>query len=202
MIKRSLMMAGALAVVAAAAACKKPEPAKPAASAAPAAVAPAAPANAIVTTPSFSHDPKLEVFGYYLPAQPVTVNQYKLNNISLGGEDDFRNWEANKRLSSYGPVMLEFDDTSSAKTTGETGAEGYANTIRVLPDRYSVSDNGVTFEGHDATLGAVSFKGRFDAHGFAAAKRGDAPQAVVLIGELKAGGKSFPETRFTWFGGD
>jgi hypothetical protein len=105
-------------------------------------------------------------------------------------------------MASYGPAMIEFDDTSSAKTTAETGAEGYAETIRVLPDRYSVNSNGVSFEGRDAKLGVVSFHGRFDAHGFAAAKRGDAPQTVVLLGELKAGGKSFPDARFTWFGGD
>lgn len=202
MDKRSLMLAAALATAVTAAGCRKPEAVKPAASTAPSAAAPAAPASAAVTGPAYSHDASLEVFGYYLPAQDVTSAPYKLRNLSLGGEEDFRNWEANKRYSTYGPVMLEFDDTSSARTTGETGAEGYANTIRVLPDRYTVNNNGVSFEGHDAKLGAVSFKGRFDAHGFAAAKRGDAPQAVVLIGEVKAGGKSFPETRFTWFGGD
>jgi hypothetical protein len=202
MIKRSLMLAAALATTLAAAGCKKPEAARPAASTAPSAATAAAPASAAIAPAAFSHDASLEVFGYYLPAQDVAAGPYKLHNLSLGSEEDFRNWEANKRLSSYAPVMLEFDDTSSARTTAETGAEGYAETIRVLPDRYAVSSNGVSFEGHDAKLGAVSFKGRFDAHGFAAAKRGDAPQAVVLIGEVKAGGKSFPETRFTWFGGD
>ena len=202
MDKRSLMLAAALAVAATAAGCKKPAPAKAPATAAPSAESSAAPATAAVAAPAFSHDASLEVFGYYLPAQPVASGPYQLRNLSLGTEEDFRNWESNHRLSSYGPVMLEFDDTSSAKTTAETGAESYAETIRVLPERYGVSSNGVSFEGHDAKLGAVSFKGRFDAHGFAAAKRGDAPQAVVLIGEVKAGGKSFPETRFTWFGGD
>lgn len=201
MIKRSLMLAAALAAVAAAAACKKPEAARSAASAAPGAAS-QAPASAAAAAPGFSHDASLEVFGYYLPAQDVASGPYKLRNLSLGSEEDFRNWESNHRLSSYAPVMLEFDDTSSAKTTAETGAEGYAETIRVLPDRYAVNNNGVSFEGHDAKLGAVSFKGRFDAHGFAAARRGDAPQAVVLIGEVRAGGKAFPETRFTWFGGD
>jgi hypothetical protein len=202
MIKRSLMLAAALAVVTVAAGCKKPEPARPAASAAPSVAASATPASAAVAAPAFSHDASLEVFGYYLPVQEVASGPYKLRNLSLGSEEDFRNWEANKRLESYGPVMLEFNDTSSATTTAENGAEGYAETIRVLPDHYAVSSNGVSFEGHDAKLGAVSFKGRFDAHGFAAARRGDAPQAVVLIGEVKAGGKSFPETRFSWFGGD
>lgn len=201
MIKRSLMLAAALAM-AATAGCKKPEAARPAASTASSAAASAAPAPAAVPSPAYSHNPSLEVFGYYLPAQPVAVGQYKLGNLSLGGEDDFQNWEANKRYSTYAPVMLEFDDTASPKTTGETGAETYTNTIRVLPDRYKVDDNGVTFDGHDAKLGAVSFRGRFDSHGFAAAKRGQAPQAVVLIGEVKIAGKSFPETRFTWFGGD
>jgi hypothetical protein len=202
MIKRTLMAALALAAVIAA--CKKPEPARPPASAAPApstAPASAAPSPASAA-PAFRHDASLEVFGYYLPAQKVMSGPYRLRNISLGSEDDFRNWEANHRLATYAPVMLEFDDTSSPRTTGETGAEGYAETVRVLPDRYAVGDDGVSFEGHDAKLGAVSFKGRFDAHGFAAAKRGDAPQAVVLIGEVKVGGKNFPETRFTWFGGD
>lgn len=202
MDKRSLMLAAALATAVTAAGCKKPDAAKPAASTAPSAAAPAAPASAATAGPAYSHDASLEVFGYYLPAQEVASGPYKLHNISLGGEEDFRNWETNHRLPSYAPVMLEFDNTSSAKTTAETGAEGYADSIRVLPDHYAVNNNGVSFEGHDAKLGAVSFKGRFDAHGFAAAKRGDAPQAVVLIGEVKAGGKSFPETRFTWFGGD
>jgi hypothetical protein len=199
MNRHSLLLAATLAAAAACVVgCKKPAPAQPSVSAASA----AAPASPAVAAPAFSHDPSLEVFGYYLPTAPVTVGQFQLRNLSLGTEEDFKNWEGNHRLASYGPVMLEFDDTSSAKTTAENGAEGYAETIRVLPDRYSVSSNGVSFEGHDAKLGAVSFQGRFDAHGFAAAKRGDAPQTVVLLGELKAGGKSFPDTRFTWFGGD
>jgi hypothetical protein len=202
MDKRSLMLAAALAATAAITACKKPEPAR--APAAPAqAPASAAPAPAAPAGPAFSHDASLEVFGYYLPVQTVSAGPYRLRNLSLGGEDDFRNWEGDHRLPSYGPVMLEFDDTSSPKTTSaETGAEGYAQTIRVLPDRYRVDDSGVSFEGHDDKLGAVSFHGRFDAHGFAAARRGDAPEAVVLTGEVKVGGKSFPDTRFTWFGGD
>lgn len=201
MVKLSLMLAAAVAV-AATAGCKKPEPARPAAR--PASSAPAAPAAASASAaPAFRHDASLEVFGYYLPAQTVEAGHYRLRNLSLGGEDDFRNWEANRRLPGYGPVMLEFDDIASARTTAaETGAEGYAETVRVLPERYAVDDHGVSFEGHDLRLGAVSFRGRFDAHGFAAARRGDAPQAVVLIGEVKAGGRSFPETRFTWFGGD
>ena len=191
MTKSGMIVAAALATVAVAA-CRKAEPARPAPSAAPtssrssSSAAPAAP-----SAPAFSHNPTLEVFGYYLPAQQVVAGAYRLRNISLGSEEDFRNWEANKRLSSYAPVMLEFEDSAG-------GGDG----LRVLPDRYAVGDQGVTFEGRDPKLGAVSFHGRFDAHGFAAARRGDAPQAVVLIGEVKAAGKTFPETRFTWFGGD
>lgn len=196
---RQLGLAALMAAVAVCA-CKKAEaPAKPAQPAAPASAAPAASSSA---APAFAHDASLEVFGYYLPTAPVSIGQFRLNNLALGSEEDFKNWEANHRLPTYGPVMVEFDDTTSAKTTAETGAEGYATTIRVLPDSYRVDSNGVRFSGHDAKLGAVGFDGRFDAHGFAAAKRGDAPQAVVLVGELKVGAKRFPETKFTWFGGD
>lgn len=192
----------ALMAAAAVCGCKKAQaPAKPVQPAPPASAAsPAAPAPAAAA--AFAHDASLEVFGYYLPTAPVSVGQYRLNNLALGSEEDFRNWEANHRLPTYGPVMVEFDDAGGAKTTAENGAEGSADSIRVLPDSYRVDSSGVRFSGHDAKLGAVSFQGRFDAHGYAAAKRGDAPQAVVLVGELKAGGKSFPETRFTWFGGD
>lgn len=200
MSMRHLGLAGALAVLAAVTACKKPEApgAKPAIPAQPLPAAPPAAARA----PAYAHDAALEVFGYYLPAAPVSVGHYRLNNLALGSEEDFRNWEGGHRLPSYGPVMLEFDDTASAKTTGETGAEGYAVTVRVLPDSYRVDSNGVRFAGHDAKLGAVSFQGRFDAHGYAAAKRGDAPQSVVLIGDLKVGTQVFPQVKFTWFGGD
>jgi hypothetical protein len=197
-----LGLASLIAAMAAVSACKKAEaPAKPAQPAPPAAVVSAAP-SASAAAPAYAHDAALEVFGYYLPSAPVNVGQYRLNNISLGSEEDFRNWEGGHRLATYGPAMIEFDDTTSAKTTGETGAEGYATTIRVLPDSYHVDSNGVRFSGRDAKLGAVSFQGRFDAHGFAAAKRGDAPQAVVLVGELKVGAHAFPGVKFTWFGGD
>lgn len=190
-----------LAATAAGSACKKaPTPAPPPTAPAASSAAPALPPPAVA--PTFAHDASLEVFGYYLPAAPINIGQYRLNDLSLGSEDDFRNWEGGHRLESYGPAMIEFDDTSSAKSTGETGAEGYAVTIRVLPDSYKVDSNGVRFMGHDAKLGVVSFQGRFDAHGFAAAKRGDAPQAVVLIGDLKVGAQDFPQAKFTWFGGD
>lgn len=202
MTMRRLGWVALLAATAAVSACKKPErpPAKPAAPAA-ASAGPALPASS-AAAPAYAHDAKLEVFGYYLPTAPVSVGQYKLNNLALGSEEDFRNWEGNHRLPSYGPAMIEFDDTTSAKTTAENGAEGYAQTIRVLPDSYRVDSNGVRFSGHDAKLGVVTFTGHFDAHGFAAARRGDAPQAVVLIGDLKVGAQTFPKAQFTWFGGD
>lgn len=197
---RHLGQAALFTALAAVTACKKPE--HPAAKPAPPASAAPAASAALPAAAAYAHDASLEVFGYYLPSAPVAIGQYRLNNLSLGSEEDFRNWEAGHRLASYAPAMIEFDDTTSAKTTAENGAEGYATTIRVLPDSYKVDSNGVRFAGHDAKLGAVRFQGRFDAHGFAAAKRGDAPQAVVLIGDLKIGAQSFPQAKFTWFGGD
>jgi hypothetical protein len=199
MDSRRLALATLLIAAAAVSACKKPSPPAAAPSAAP----PTTVASAMPPAPSgFVHDASLEVFGYYLPVVPVSVGQYRLNNLSLGSEEDFKNWEGGHRLPGFGPAMIEFDDTLSARTTGETGAEGYATTIRVLPDSYRVDSNGVRFLGHDSKLGPVSFAGRFDAHGFAAAKRGDAPQSVVLVGDLKVGNRTFAQTRFTWFGGD
>lgn len=191
---------GLMAILAAVSACKKPETAKPAPP--PASAAPASAAPASSAAPAFAHDAKLDVFGYYLPTTPVAAGAYALTNLSIGGEDDFKNWESNHRLPSYGPVMLEFADTSSGKTTSETGATSYAVTERVLPDSYKVDSKGVSFTGRSAKLGLVSFDGRFDAHAYVAAKGGEAPDAVVLAGTLTVGAKRFPDTRFTWFGGD
>lgn len=162
------------------------------------------PALAPPALDGFAHEAGADLFGYYFPVTEVRVGQHRLSHLFLGGEDEFRAWEApRRRAEAFAPVMFQFDDTSSPLVGNELGGEGYSVTERVLPEAYAVSSGRVRFVGRHPTLGEVTFDGVLDEPGLAAAKAGHgASEAPVLTGMLIVGGRTFEGQSFRWFAGD
>ncbi|MDQ0463948.1 hypothetical protein QO010_001719 [Caulobacter ginsengisoli] len=172
----------------------------------PPAAAPAAPAPAAAPTPApaagFSHEAGFDAAGYYMTQANVKVGTWRLANMGVGAPSDFETWEKGDHSSTFGPILFEFEDQASPAQTGETGAETRSGRIRVLPDSYAIDDQQVSFAGHDAKLGAVSFTGRFDKAALAEAKVNSSSQMAVLTGTLKVGDKTYDRISFTYFVGD
>jgi len=151
----------------------------------------------------FKHTEGADLFGYYMPTQPVKVANWEMTNFHIADEAEFDKWEGGTRTATYSPVMLEFDDVSSPKATNELGGEYHTVSERILPDAYSISGGDIVFVDRDSKLGRVSFRGKLDLAAVAAAKReGANPEAVVMTGTLTIGDKTFENVAFTWYGGD
>ena len=151
----------------------------------------------------FTSDKSKDYFGYYLPAATVKVGNFQLRNLFIGGKDDFVSFESGNADKAFAAVMVEFDDVTSPKKTGEDGQEFYTRTIRVLPTSYAVGNGKVHFSGTDKKLGAVTFDGSFSAD-FFRKPTPDVPHPddhPILKGKLTIGKKSF-DAAFNWFGGD
>jgi len=152
--------------------------------------APAAkgPASAPAAT-TFKHEISGDLSGYYIPAAPISVDGYRVKALFLGQSADFAAWEGGSKSDTFAPVMIEFE---------KDGAE----TIRVLPKTYEVSDGRVRFEGTDPRLGNVAFNGTLDQGALATARRNLGDEAPVLTGTVRAGGTAFGGQKFRWYGGD
>ncbi|CAN5175027.1 hypothetical protein BH10PSE3_BH10PSE3_35840 [soil metagenome] len=162
--------------------------------------APAAQPAAPVT---FSHDPSLDSFGYYFTDTEVQAGALQLTSLNIGQASDFADWEAGKRLTTYAPIFLAFDDVASPTAQNELGQTYHTVSLRVMPTAYGVNDEQVSFHGVDPRLGQVTFTGAFDLEALKAAKAavpGD-PQPV-LTGELQVGDQQFRNISFMYFGGD
>jgi hypothetical protein len=143
----------------------------------------------------------VDVQGYYLPEGQVKVGAFRLTNLTLGAGSDFSQWEANKRMATYGPVLVEFEDVTSPTQTNELGGEAHTNTVRVLPDAYRMDAKSVSFRGHAKALGDIAFDGTFDPTALESAKTSGAP-AIVLRGDLTVGKQLFKNVPFTYFAGE
>lgn len=173
---------------------KKPETA-PAPSTAPAA-APAMPVT-------FSHDPKLDSFGYYLTDAQVQVGNFKLTSLSIGQASDFADWEAGKRPATYAPIFLAFDDVTSPTAENELGQIHHTVSVRVLPTAYRVDGQEVSFHGVDPSLGEVTLTGALDVAALKAAKAAGPGQLnPVMTGVLRLGDQEFRNITFKYFGGE
>jgi len=60
----------------------------------------------------------------------------------------------------------------------------------------------LSFTGHDAKLGAVSFTGKFDKSALIEAKAQGSSQTAVLTGTLKIGERPSTTSAFSYFVGD
>lgn len=173
---------------------KAPERA-PAPSMAPAAI-PAAPVT-------FSHDPALDAFGYYLADAAVQSGNLKLTSLNIGRPSDFADWEAGKRPATYAPIFLAFDDVSSPTAENEMGQIHHTVTLRVMPTAYRVDGQQVSFHGVAPGLGEVTFTGAFDLAALSKAKAAGPGQTTpVLTGDLRVADQSFRKVVFRYFGGE
>lgn len=142
-----------------------------------------------------------DVSGYYLPVSDVAVGPYRLDHIFLGQAFEFEAWERGEPDQTFAPLMLQFDDVSSPMVMTELG-EQRSLSVRVLPQAYAVTDDVIRFAGTSEELGAVSFALRLDRGALAVARRTPGDDTAVLTGTLTAGGRTFGDVPFRWYGGD
>jgi hypothetical protein len=176
----------------------------------PAPVAAPAPAPAQVHAPDaarpkisgFAHTGNFDNAGYYMPTRDIRVGSWQLKTIGVGAISDFAAWEQGDRTSTFGPILLEFDDTASPLKTNEMGGEAHEVSVRVLPTGYATDGKTLRFAGVDPKLGAITFEGAFDPAAMAEAKAQGASEATVLTGTLQVGDTRIENTRFTFFAGE
>lgn len=144
--------------------------------------APAKEALASAADPNFRHSQTEDLSGFYFPAGEVGEGDARLLLVFIGQTADFEAWEKGERAGGLAPVMLEF-----------AGGE------RVLPDRYTVSDDRVRFSGTSEALGRVTLEARLDAGSLALARRNLGPDRdPALEGSVTVGGRSYSGVKFAW----
>ena len=200
---RTFALAAALLAVTAAGCNRKPAQQ----AAAPAAVAPPAPVaapveSALQVAPGFRHQAGLDASGYYLSPTAFRVGDYEFAHMAIGAPSDFQTWEKGDRSSTFGPILIEFDDVTSPLAPNELGGEGHTVSVRVLPDAYSFDAGKLTFRGHDPKLGEVVFSGVFDQAALAQARGEGSSPSSVLSGDLKIGAQPVRKMAFTYWVGD
>lgn len=158
-------------------------------------------APAPTATAAFAHAFDGDLSGYYMPSGETAAGAWRLDHLFIGQATDFADWEAGRRSGTFAPVMLEFVDPSSPTTATELG-EVHTGRIRVLPERYSVTEDRVRFTGRSPDLGEVTFEGRLDVEALASARRNLGDEAAVLTGTLTAGGATVRGVRLRWWAGD
>ena len=179
----------------------KPAPAPTPAPAAPEAQV-HAPDAARPKVTGFAHTGNFDNAGFYMPTRDIRVGAWQLKTIGVGAISDFAAWEQGDRSSTFGPILLEFDDTNSPLKTNEIGGEAHEVSVRVLPSGYATDGKTLRFAGVDPKLGAVTFEGAFDAAAMADAKAQGASEAPVLSGTLQVGQTRIENARFTFFAGE
>lgn len=157
--------------------------------------------SAPVTGNAFVHSAQGDLSGYYLPVSDVAIGSLRLDHIFLGQAFEFEAWERGETSPTFAPVMLQFDDVSSPMVATELG-ETHSISVRVLPTRYSVTEDAIRFAGRSDELGSVSFNARIDQEALATARRNLGDEGAVLTGALIVGGRRFEDVRFLWYGGD
>lgn len=179
-------LVAAIVVLAALASCEGPERA---------ADRPGASANA------FSFAATSDLSGYYVPASEARAGNWRLSHVFVGQAAEFQAWTGGERTGTFAPVMVQFEDVTSPMVATEIG-EARSVTARVLPTRYTVSDDRVSFEGRSTELGRVAFDGRLDQGALATARRNLGDEGVVLTGTLTVGGETIRNVRLRWWMGD
>jgi len=150
---------------------------------------------------AFDYTATGDLSGYYLPVADVRAGQWTLSHVFVGQASEFAAWKAGRRSGTFAPVMLQFEDRSSPLVQTEIG-ESHTGQLRVLPTRFTVTDDRIRFEGKSAELGAVSFDGRLDQGALATARRNLGDDGAVVTGTLRAGGQTASGVRLRWWMGD
>lgn len=187
---RRARIALSLALILSAAACDRPGRPDDAAK------APSAP-----TARAFTYAATSDLSGYYLPTREVRLGKWGFNHVFVGQAFDFGAWTGADAEATFAPVMLQFDDVTSPMVENELG-EVRSVTARVLPTRYTVTDDRIAFEGTSPELGRVRFDGRLDAGALATSRRNLGDEGVVVTGTLTAAGQTVRDVRLRWWMGD
>ncbi|MES2033649.1 MAG: hypothetical protein V4466_05690, partial [Pseudomonadota bacterium] len=132
----------------------------------------------------------------------VQAGNYRLTHIGVGAPSDFSQWEDGDRASVFGPILFQFEDVTSPRTTNEMGGESHAVSVRVLPQAYDLQPGKLAFKGTDPKLGAVVFDGVLDEAALAAAKADGASAGPVLRGTLKVGDAPARQVALNYFVGE
>lgn len=200
---RTLALAAAVLAVTAAGCNRKPAaPAEKAVVEAAPIPAPATAEPALQVAEGFRHQAGLDASGYYLSPTPFQIGDYRFAHMAIGAPSDFQTWEKGDHSSTFGPILIQFDDLTSPLVPNELGGEGHSVTLRVLPDAYSFDAGKLTFRGKDAKLGEVLFVGTFDQAALARAQADGSSQSTVLSGDLKIGDQPVRKVAFTYWVGD
>ena len=137
----------------------------------------------------FAHAPDRDFFGYYFAEPPVRIGDLHLHHLHIGSPREFGLFEGGgERLATYAPLMLQFDDETTARGVNELGQTWYEVSHRVLPSAYRVFPDDVRFAGTHDALGPVGFTGRFE--------------QGSLAGTLTVGGETFAGLTFRHHAGD
>lgn len=159
-----------------------------------------APEPVTTAASAFSHDLPEDVSGYYIPAQEVRVDNWRLHHVFLGQAPEFIAWETGERTAGFAPVMIEFEDMTGPPVATEAGER--RRRLRLLPAAYAVTDQSVRFAALSGGLGAVSFEGRLDQDALSHARRNLGEEGPVLKGTLKVGNRTFEGLSLRWWAGD
>lgn len=146
--------------------------------------------TAAQATSAFSHSQTQDLFGYYMPEGEVGEGGFSLIHLHIAGKTEFEAWEAGERMSTYGPVMMEF------LLPGEVSE-------RVLPESYAVTDRTVRMSGTHPDYGRVTLDGRFEGPAMTDARSnlGDGA-APTLVGTITIADRTYPNVRFLYSPGD
>jgi hypothetical protein len=190
-------------------ACGQAEPTAPAPTEATPAAIEAAESEASLSPADlegFTHAAGEDLFGYYVPTQPVQIGDHRLDHIHIGGAMEFAAWERGERTETYAPVMLEFSDVTSPVSTNELGQEFHERSFRVLPTAYRVGEGDFRFVGRHPLIGHVRIDGMIDLARLEAERaQGGLSQAEaspLLKTSAQIGPEAFRNLSFVWFGGD
>jgi hypothetical protein len=200
----TLALCAAAAALALASCNRQDSKPAPAPTPAPAPIPAPSPAASTAKPPvtGFAHSGNFDNAGYYMPTRDIRAGAWQLKTIGIGAMSDFAAWEQGDRTSTFGPILLEFDDTTSPLKPNDIGGEAREVSVRVLPSGYSTDGKTLRFAGVDPKLGPVTFEGAFDTAAMAEAKAQGASEAAVLRGTLQVGETRIEDARFTFFAGE
>ncbi len=147
------------------------------------------------------HEAGMAVFGYFMPEGEIRIGDLLLQNIFIDDAAEADAWQGPADGAVFAPFMIEFVDTSSPWVENELGG-GYSRGVRVLPQRFAVTEGSVAFTGESEELGPVTFIASFDRQAVLDAQDAGWTEAVVVEGHLSIGALEITDARFTWFAGD
>lgn len=149
----------------------------------------------------YDFEPGVDLYGYFLPEEPVGAGTFVLGHLMTAGAEEFERHETG--VAELPPIHFEFHDTASGRVVSEEGYESWRVTRRVEPEAYRVTPERIAFAGEDSVLGTVRFRGRLDAGALRAAQtEGLGDDLPILVGDLRVGDRTFEDVAFTWTVGD